>query len=211
MNEKKPLEILGLRCTLLAGGVRQGRPNGTIEVQVDGFWRFSYFLDYADVRAADYFVAIGFDFMFVEISQMQRLTIFLGQPIFGLAVLTVLLGLLVVTGVFTSRLIADGAGLPTPLRIVVAVALVWPTGFFMGMPFPLGMAAAAQSLPDLTPWLWGANGAGSVCASVLAVAVAMEAGISTAFWIGLACYAVAFLVSFFLRSQGRAASLGGKT
>lgn len=33
-----------------------------------------------------YFAAIGMGFMFIEISQMQRLTIFLGHPVYGLSV-----------------------------------------------------------------------------------------------------------------------------
>ena len=47
-------------------------------------------------------------------------------------------------------------------------------GLFMGMAFPLGMKLAAREHPALTPWLWGVNGATSVCASVLAVAIALS-------------------------------------
>jgi hypothetical protein len=61
----------------------------------------------------------------------------------------------------------------------------------MGMAFPLGMTVAARRSPALTPWLWGVNGATSVCASVLAVVIALGAGIGSAFWTGVCCYAVA--------------------
>jgi hypothetical protein len=44
-----------------------------------------------------YFLAIGFGFMLIEISQMQRLTIFLGHPTYSLSV--VLFTLLLSTGV----------------------------------------------------------------------------------------------------------------
>src|SRR4030095_2384504 len=43
-----------------------------------------------------YFAAIGFGFMLVEISQLQRLTIFLGHPAYSLSV--VLFSLLVSSG-----------------------------------------------------------------------------------------------------------------
>jgi hypothetical protein len=61
----------------------------------------------------------------------------------------------------------------------------------MGTAFPLGMRIASAKAPALTPWLWGVNGATSVCASVLAVVIALSWGIAVAFWTGVACYVVA--------------------
>ncbi len=168
-----------------------------------------------------YFASIGVGFMMVEISQMQRLTIFLGHPTYGLSV--VLFALLVSSGAgsLSTRTVQPGParptmirlGLilvalcafgaltpwalgafreaPTPQRILVAVLLLFPVGLFMGMAFPLGMKVASERDDATTPWLWGINGATSVCASVLAVAVAMSAGISVSFWSGVACYGVA--------------------
>ena len=86
-------------------------------------------------------------------------------------------------------------------------------GVFMGMAFPLGLSLAGNR-PALTPWLWGVNGATSVCASVLAVAISLSTTISTAFWVGSFCYLVA-LGAFALevkRVQARAedpATTGG--
>ena len=42
----------------------------------------------------------------------------------------------------------------------------------MGMAFPLGMRLAAERWERSTPWLWGINGATSVCSAVNAVAFA---------------------------------------
>ena len=58
-----------------------------------------------------------------------------------------------------------------------------------------GMRLALQRSPLIAPWLWGLNGATSVCASVLAIVIAIGAGISAAFWVGALCYAVAWEVS----------------
>jgi hypothetical protein len=58
---------------------------------------------------------------------------------------------------------------------------------------------------DLAPWLWGINGATSVCASVLAVVVALTYGISMAFWTGFFCYAIA-AACFAWASRGLAAA-----
>lgn len=174
-----------------------------------------------------YFGMIGLGFMFVEISQMQRLIVFLGHPVYGLSVVlfTLLLAsglgsfttnnlsktekmssfnspvarfgaLLIVPVIFgsiTPMLISNFSGADTPARIAIAVALLFPLGLYMGMAFPIGMLMAGGAQRELTPWLWGINGATSVCASVLAVAIALNFGITVTFWCGAACYLLAFL------------------
>ena len=165
-----------------------------------------------------FFGGIGLGFMLIEVSQMQRLIVFLGHPTYGLSV--VLFALLTASGIgslVASRfdvtrarivwplgalvlvLAATGTGTPgalrmfqaatTPVRIAVAIALLLPIGFLMGMALPLGMRAAATRASALTPWLWGINGATSVLASVLAVAISLHYGIAASFWAGVACYA----------------------
>ena len=61
----------------------------------------------------------------------------------------------------------------------------------MGMAFPIGMGRALRDVPALSPWLWAVNGSASVCASVLAVVIALGAGISASFWTGALCYGAA--------------------
>ncbi|KPL12167.1 hypothetical protein AMJ85_01800 [candidate division BRC1 bacterium SM23_51] len=171
-----------------------------------------------------FFSAIGFGFMLIEISQMQRLIIFLGHPTYGLSVvlfslllsgglgslstqrlrdvsvkrsaitrMLLLLCALLVFGVLTPYATRAFQASTTVLRILVATGILFALGLFMGMAFPLGMKIASKRSAALTPWLWGMNGATSVCASVLAVAIALSASISTAFWTGFFCYAVALL------------------
>ena len=171
-----------------------------------------------------FFGAIGFGYMLVEISQMQRLIIFLGHPTYSLSVvlftmlsssgvgsfltrkldnpdleksgqrrLLLLLCTLVLFGLLAPQFIRLFHDSVTPVRILVASAILCPIGLFMGMAFPLGMKAASKGYAELTPWLWGINGATSVCASVLAVAIALQFGISKAYWSGFAWYLVAFL------------------
>jgi hypothetical protein len=168
-----------------------------------------------------FFAAIGFGFMLVETSQMQRLIVVLGHPTYGLTVVLFslllssgigsaltsrlapqgigpaglirlggLVGLLIVFGIITPLVAPRLEGAATPIRIAVSATLLAIPGLFMGMAFPLGLGLA-RSRPALTPWLWGINGATSVCASVLAVAIALSTTISTAFWAGCLCYVVA--------------------
>ncbi len=173
-----------------------------------------------------FFFCIGAGFMLVEISQMQRLIVFLGHPTYSLSVVlftlllssglgstltervgperlaragrarfALLLAVLVVFGLLTPFVIGWFDSAQTLVRILVAVAILFPLGVFMGMAFPLGMKVAARTSPDLAPWLWGVNGATSVCASVFAVAIALSSSISTAFWIGFLFY-IGALFSF---------------
>lgn len=175
-----------------------------------------------------FFASIGLGFMLVEISQMQRLIIFLGHPTYGLSVvlfallissgfgsyltqkvsdhglarpgiicLSLLLCVLIVFGILTPYAINVFQGSTTLLRIFVAIGVLLPLGLFIGMAFPLGMKAASTKTDGLTPWLWGINGATSVCASVLAVSIALSSSISTTFWTGFSWYVIAFIAFIF--------------
>ncbi len=171
-----------------------------------------------------FFSAIGMGFMMVEVSQMQRLCVFLGHPSYGLTVVlfslllacslgsfltrnlkpenaavpafwisAALLLVLFVFGSITPPLMLAFRGAATPVRILVAVILLFPPGILMGTAFPLGMLFARQHPVRIIPWYWGINGAMSVFASVLAVAISLNWGIAVSFSTGLACYAAAFI------------------
>jgi 4-hydroxybenzoate polyprenyltransferase len=62
----------------------------------------------------------------------------------------------------------------------------------MGMAFPLGMRQASTSAHELTPWLFGVNGATSVCSAVLAAAISLVSGFSVTYWAGVLAYVGAF-------------------
>jgi hypothetical protein len=169
-----------------------------------------------------FFASIGFGFMFVEISQMQRLIIFLGHPVYALSVLlfalllssgmgsylsqnisisnsrvsantylVLILFVLLTFGILTPYAVGIFRGSTTMVRILVATGILFPIGLFMGMAFPLGMKLASARANLLTPWLWGVNGATSVCASVIAIVIALASSISASYWTGFLCYAVA--------------------
>jgi hypothetical protein len=105
----------------------------------------------------------------------------------------ILIGVLIIIGLLTPIATRAFQGFATPLRIGVALLLLMPAGFFMGMAFPIAMKIGLARQPSMTPWLWGINGATSVTASVLAVMISSAWGISAAWWSGVACYIVAAL------------------
>jgi len=82
-------------------------------------------------------------------------------------------------------------GLPDAARIVLSLALIAPLGFFMGMPFPLGLARLSQLAPGFVPWAWGINGFASVVSAVLATLLAIELGFNVVIVTALVLYAVA--------------------
>jgi predicted membrane-bound spermidine synthase len=169
-----------------------------------------------------YFAAIGLAFLLVEVSQLQRFSIFLGHPTYALTV--VLFSLLLSSGIGSmlserfirhdrpltllapvlALLLALGAfalfapaaldaaeSETTPLRIALAVGLLSSVGIIMGMPFPIGMRLASSRPGTPTEFLWGINGAMSVCASVLGTVIALFWGISIALWVGIVFYVFA--------------------
>lgn len=102
-----------------------------------------------------------------------------------------LIGILTITGLLTPAATRAFQGFATPLRIGVALLLLMPAGFFMGMVFPIAMKIGLARQPSMTAWLWGINGATSVTASVLAVMISSAWGISAAWWTGVLCYVLA--------------------
>ena len=76
-------------------------------------------------------------------------------------------------------------------RFDLAVALVAPLAFVMGLPFPLALARVRAVAPALVPWAWGVNGCASVVAAALAGLVAMSLGSRDTILLGAAAYAVA--------------------
>ncbi len=115
-----------------------------------------------------------------------------------------LVALVLVLGVFgliTPAVARWSEPMTTSIRVLAAILLLCPAGLMMGMAFPLGMKLASARARELTPWLWGLNGAASVLASVLGVVIALTWSISTAFWAGWLCYVLA--VYAFAASRAR--------
>jgi hypothetical protein len=83
-------------------------------------------------------------------------------------------------------------GWPLPARAAMAVALLAPLAFFMGVPFPLALRALDE---PLVPWAWGINGCASVVSPALATLLAIDLGFTTVLWLALALY-LAIPVSF---------------
>ena len=95
--------------------------------------------------------------------------------------------------VLLPRLFPALMGLPLGTKVPLALALIAPLAFAMGMPFPLGLGAVSRRAPGLVPWAWGVNGCASVIAAVLASLLAMHLGFTAVVALALALYVVAAL------------------
>jgi hypothetical protein len=175
-------------------------------------------------RVAVYFLALGFGFIFIEISFIQRFTLFLGHPLTAIAV--VLAAFLVFAGLGSGAsaalgtqsraalLVAAGAivalagtyliALPVALSRLIALpllakaalttTLIAPLAFTMGLPFPLGLSRVSAEAPGLVPWAWAINGCSSVVGAVLAGILAMHFGFTAVVCMALVLYALAAVV-----------------
>jgi hypothetical protein len=167
-----------------------------------------------------YFLLIGVAFMFVEISLIQRMSLFLGHPIYSLAI--VLFSIILATGVgslLSERAVRLSAsslvGWPLVLAVYLGLLPLWlgklldetetgslierasvclvtvvPAGVLMGFMFPTGMRLCARIDSRITPWLWAVNGAAGVLASGAAVLVSIQTSLNHSLWVGAVAYAL---------------------
>ena len=161
-----------------------------------------------------YFFAIGMGFMMIEVVLIQKYTLFIGASVYSIA--TVLLTLLVASGIgsrFSRRAtgtiafmgilawlavdililgrVTDAlAGLTMIPRAVVAAGLVFPLGFFMGMPFPKGTVRVGE----LVDWGFAVNGAASVLGATLVLLIAFTYGFTASLVAGGVMYLWAYVL-----------------
>lgn len=165
-----------------------------------------------------YFALIGAGFMFIEISLIQRLSVFLGHPIYALGILLFTIITSAGLGSFISEYLPLTRSpwvyifpvltvvfllLIIPLlsmttsnlehigiweKALVSIGLIAPIGMLLGFFFPTGMRLFKRAADSETPWYWALNSIFGVLASALAVLISIFLGISTNILIAVACY-----------------------
>jgi spermidine synthase len=168
-----------------------------------------------------YFAFLGFGYMFVEITFIQKLILSLENPSYAVA--AVLASLLLSSGagsLSSSRFLilrnssvvalislliaAYGLLFPSlssvianyrpPISFLLVFLTLFPAGFLMGIPFPTGIKALGERSPRLIPWAWAINGCFSVLGPLCAILLAMAVGFRNVLLIGALCYLLAFLI-----------------
>lgn len=83
--------------------------------------------------------------------------------------------------------------LPIVLKVIIALLLIAPLAFAMGIPFPLGLSRLAQLEQELVPWVWGVNGCASVLSVIIATLLAIHYGFTLVILLALLLYIVGAL------------------
>jgi hypothetical protein len=82
--------------------------------------------------------------------------------------------------------------LPLASRVAAVAAVIFPVGFFLGMPFPLGILAIANHPRGAISWAWGMNGLFTVTGGFFTVLISIGYGFDRTIVVALALYALAW-------------------
>jgi hypothetical protein len=173
---------------------------------------------------AIYFAAIGTGFMFFEIVLIQKLTLLLGYPTYSLSVtlasmlaftgigsflttryanryrtaLAVMFAVVVAATLFyqfgMDRVVEAALPAPLPVRVALAVVMLFPACICLGGFMPVGLSVAASHTrhrEQYIAWGWAVNGFFSVISSISATILSMTFGFSAVMYVALALYVVA--------------------
>jgi len=158
-----------------------------------------------------YFFTIGMAFMMLEIILIQKYTLFIGPS--GYTLIVILATLLLASGIgsrFSDRvrdwvpfagiivwllldvtifnLLKNYLGVLTVIpRMLITVILIFPLGFFMGMPFP----KAVRRIGELVDWGFAVNGVATTIGSTIIILIAFNAGYTAALMIAGLFYLLA--------------------
>ena len=170
-----------------------------------------------------YFLSLGVGFIWIEIILLKLFVLFLGSPVYSIAV--ILFAILIFAGIgslISERLVMNikqtvillsglltgiilmitvlypevfrlCLGFSLPARILITIMLVAPIGLVLGLPFPIGLKFLAGKDASSIPWAWATNGYATVVGVSTAVFLAMEVGFSLLLWMALAVYLVGFV------------------
>jgi len=154
-----------------------------------------------------YFASIGLAYMFVEIVFTQKFTLFLAEPVYSVSVtlaallfwsgmgsyfsgeikkripnaflIPAMAAALIITEIALLDHVFNAAlHLSLGWRVIIAIVIIAPLGFAMGIPFPTGLKALGEMAENYVPWAWGINGCASVTGAVLAMTLSVSFGFS---------------------------------
>jgi len=183
-----------------------------------------------------YFAALGLGFMFIAITLLQKFSVFVGGPVYSMAI--TLASILVFSGVgsylarafrnapgrwltgvilvlaaatigeiaFLNRLLPHLMGLSLPARWLITGAAILPVALVMGMPFPTGLRLVERVDESMRPWAWGVNACATVIGSMLCVLLSIYAGFTATLLTAIGIYGVGGLGMAWALWRNRAGS-----
>ena len=185
-----------------------------------------------------YFACLGMGFILIELVFIQIFMKLIGYPVYtyALVLFTLLLGagigslasqplgispagrwswpflgILAYGGLFAftyPAIFEHFLASPDAVRMAVGSALIFPLGFFLGMPFPLGILVVERHPRGAVAWAWGLNGLFTVIGSLASVLLGMAIGFQATILVANAIYAAAFFAMSRLRQTVVAPATG---
>jgi hypothetical protein len=178
-----------------------------------------------------YFAGLGVGFIAIEIVMIQKLTLFLGHPLYSVTV--TLFSMLLFTGIgslvstrwfvgnsrrawwvpgalavllggfaiLSPWFVSTFIGLELPARVALTVAVLAPIGILLGVPFAYGIRLLQRLNPTIIPWAWAVNGCCTVTGSILTVVLSMNFGFNFVLGAAIAAYLAAYLAAFLAVSR----------
>jgi hypothetical protein len=166
-----------------------------------------------------YFAMLGLGFMFVEVSLVHRSILLFENPSYSFAVvLTIMLlssgagsilssrypslnnpnsllmifFLVLLLGLLHPLLLDYLSSFSPEMKILFTSILLFPPGFFMGIPFPAGMKLLGEKSSNLIPWAWAINASLSVIAPVITIMIALVIGFQPVMLLAAGAYLISF-------------------
>jgi len=170
-----------------------------------------------------YFAFLGLGYIMIQVSLIQRFTLLLGQPVYTMltvistmlfasglgskyslrffnnnikrlrTIFIIITLLIFIIALLTQPLFNALTGWFVIFRIIITILIIFPLGFFMGMPFPLGITMIRDSESRYISFAWAINGFFSVIGTVLTIILAMILGFKFVFVFSGLIYIVAML------------------
>jgi hypothetical protein len=167
-----------------------------------------------------YFAMLGLGFMFVEVTFIQKTILSLENPTYTVAVvltailtssglgsmcsarvsklrtshlLLVLACLIFIYSLMHPLLLNSISSYPLKLKVLIIFVTLMPLGFFMGIPFPMGIKVLGEKNERLIPWAWAINACFSVLTPILTIILAIVFGFKIVLWLGTLAYLFAFV------------------
>jgi spermidine synthase len=195
-----------------------------ISMPVIGRWKELFLKKRGTAGVIIYYGCLGLGYMLVEMCLIQKLVYFLEDPVFSLSiVLTAMLVISGIGSIASRRLASDPVsrvriacagiivsllfyafgltpltnltlGAPFAVKVLLSIVFIAPASFFMGMPFPTGLAALSSGREGLVPWAWGMNGALSVTGSVFARLLSVSYGFLPVLVCAMVLYAIVGII-----------------
>ena len=171
-----------------------------------------------------YFACLGLGFIMIEVVLIQLFNKLIGFPVhtFVLVISTMLLSagfgsmasrkflrlinnrvywvfvIIFVYGMLFTFLFEDLfyalLGFSLPVRMLCGMMMIAPLGFFLGMPFPIGILGLSDTNETAISWAWALNGFFTVLGGYLAIIVSIMTSFKVVLSIAILIYICALLV-----------------